>query len=195
MNIKTGISSTLSIVLLISVCTAISYAGVIKAPGFKSYEADTSIGIDFKCPGGMFEDMQSAKDTGLYKIFLPKGETLDSSPMALVVNCQLKSSQVNNLDSFIKFNVDYFKSLYPNMKVSIINLPKDVTAKIDSLNIPYYTILLKSNSDIDISDNLVMFFETEKGLWSITYIAPEKAINEMRNIFLSFIKNIVIARR
>lgn len=165
------------------------YAGVVKAPGFKPYEADTSITIDFKSPEGMFENKQSAKDAGLYKIFLPKDETLDSSPMALTVNCQLKSTQLNNLDNFIKFNVDHFKSLYPNMKVSIINLPKDVTARMDSLNIPYYTLLLKSNSDTDISDNLVMFFETKKGLWSITYIAPEKAINETRNIFLSFIKN------
>ena len=168
------------------------YAGIVKAPGFKPYETDTSITINFESPDGMFEDKQSAKDVGLYKIFLPKGETLDSSPMALTVNCQLKSTQLNNLDSFVKFNVDHFKSLYPNMKVSIINLPKDVTAKMDSLNIPYYTLLLKSNSNTDISDNLVMFFETQKGLWSITYIAPEKAINETRNIFLSFIKNIKI---
>lgn len=181
------------IILLTFVCLLIGatilYAGIVKAPGFKQYEMDSSITINFESPDGMFEDKQSAKDTGLYKIFLPKGETLESSPMALVVNCQLKSTQLNNLDSFIKFNVDYFKSLYPNMKVSIINLPKDVTAKMDSLNIPYYTLLLKSNSDADISDNLVMFFETKKGLWSITYIAPEKAINETRNIFLSFIKN------
>jgi hypothetical protein len=179
--------------LCLSIGTTILYAGIIKAPGFESYEKDASITIDFKCPEGMFEDKESAKDAGLYKIFLPIGETLHSSPMALTVNCQVKSAQYNNLDNFIKFNVDYFKSLYPNMKVSIINLPKDVTSKMDSLNIPYYTILLKSNSNTDISDNLVMFFETKKGLWSITYIAPEKAINEMRNIFLSFIKNIEIA--
>jgi hypothetical protein len=181
------------IILLTFLCLLIGatmlYAGIVKAPGFKPYETDTSIKIEFKIPAGMFEDTQSAKESELYKIFLPQGETLDSSPMALAVNCQLKSRQVSNLDSFIKYNVDHFKALYPNMKVSIINLPKDVTAKIDSLNISYYTLLLKSNSDADISDNLVMFFETKKGLWSITYIAPEKAINEMRNIFLSFIKN------
>lgn len=181
--------------LCLSIGTTILYAGIIKAPGFKPYEKDTSITIDFKCPEGMFEDKESSRDAGLYRIFLPMGETLHSSPMALTVNCQAKSTQYNNLDNFVKVNVDHFKSLYPNMKVSIINLPKDVTAKMDSLNIPYYTILLKSNSDADISDNLVMFFETEKGLWSITYIAPEKTINETRNIFLSFIKNIVIAKR
>lgn len=178
--------------LCLSISTTILYAGIIKAPGFKPYEKDASITIDFKCPEGMFEDKKSAEDTGLYRIFLPMGETLDSSPMALTVNCQAKSTKLNNLDSFVKFNVDYFKSLYPNMKVSIINLPKDVTAQMDSLNIPYYALLLKSNSNTDISDNLVIFLETKKGLWSITYIAPEKAINEMRNIFLSFIKNIEI---
>ncbi len=178
--------------LCLSIGTTILYAGIIKAPGFKLYEKDASITIGFKCPEGMFEDNKSAKEIGLYKIFLPIGETLNSSPMVLTVNCQMKSAQSNNLDSFIKFNVDHFKSLYPNMKVSIINLPKDVTAKMDSLNISYYTLLLKSNSNTDISDNLVMFFETKNGLWSITYIAPEKAINEMRNIFLSFVKNIEI---
>lgn len=185
------IALLMSLYLLIG--TTMLYAGIIKAQGFKPYEEDASISIAFKCPTGMYEDIQSAKNEGLYKIFLPTGETLDRSPMALVVNCQLKSSQSNNLDSFVKFNVDHFKSLYPNMKVSIINLPKDVTAKMDSLNIPYYTLLLKSNSNKDISDNLVMFFETKKGLWSITYIAPEEAINKTRNIFLSFIKNAKIA--
>jgi len=176
--------------VMVMLCDLPAFSKVIKVPGFKAYQNDPSIRIEFETPPGMYEDVESEKMHGFYKIYLPNGENFEDSVMAIVVNCQKKSSKLNTLDIFIRFNVEYFRSIYPETKISILQLPEDVTHKLNTLKIPNYAVFLKSNSEVDISDNAVLFFETNKGLWSISYIAPEEAIKgDMRDIFLSFIKN------
>jgi hypothetical protein len=180
------------ILLILFFCIQGTFSEVLKAPGFLPDYKDSSVKINFTSPIGMKECLDSKKEHGFYKVFLPEGEDIDNTVIVLIVNSQPKTSRVNNLENFVKFNVDYFISHYPKTKISIIKLPEDVTAKLDNLQVPYYTVLLKSNSDKDISDNIAIFFETPRGLWSICYIAPAKDIVETRDIFFYFIKNMNI---
>lgn len=186
-----GLSCVIFLINLLFVTQ--SFCIIAKFPGFASGYKDPSVSINFKTPAGMYEDVESEKKHGFYKIFVIKKYTFENTVMVMAVNCQPKN-RLSNLLEYVKYNTRQYKSLYPEASFGIIKLPKNVTLEFDLLKIPYSTIMFESHSEKHFADSIVMFFETPKGFWSIFYVGPIELLktDEAKKVFMHFIKNIRI---
>ena len=169
---------------------------VILGPGKIAKQEDVSYKFSFADPAGFEEDKLSAENNGLIKIYIPKGKKIEDSVMIITVAFKKKAtSGFKNLDDFIKNDIDSYRALYNESKIDIANLSSDVTDKFQNEHIPFMAVLFKSNSNKTIADAIVLFLETPDGFWSISYTTSQEILYKTRNLFLAFVKSIVLVKR
>lgn len=167
-------------------------------PGFIPNQVDDSVDVNFFTPTGMFEDVEQARKSGVYKMFRSADSRRVNPESVISISFAKKVNSNIDLGDFILVNSRNLKQMFPdqNMTIGIIHLEKKITEKFDFLGIPYQTIAFYIDGGLDRvgHDCAIFFFATPGGFWSINWTAPRKILNNERGrergIFLSMIKYI-----
>ncbi len=167
-------------------------------PGFIPNQTDDSVKVDFFTPDGMFEDVEQARKSGVYKMFRSADSRRVSPESVISISFAKKRNSKLGLNDFIFVNTRNLKQMFPNqnMTIGIIHLEREVTEKFDFLAMPYQTVALYIDDGFNrVGHNCaIFFFETPDGFWSINWTAPRRILNnekgKERGIFLGMIKYI-----
>lgn len=173
------------------------------SPGFAPNQNDNMVKFEFITPTGMVEDSDLARRSGVYRIYKSSDSKLVSPESVVSISFTKNKNKALRLNDFILTNAQNLKQIFPDLEMAIglIHLPKIVTEKFDSMDMPYSTILFnltKGASGIGHSC-AIFFLETPDGFWSINWTAPIKILqNEKgreRSIFLSVIAYTMFSMR
>ncbi len=168
-------------------------------PGFTLNQKDDSMKIEFFIPDGMVEDEDTAKRSGLHKLYRSADNKKVNPESVIAISFLKKKNRGFDLRKFVLTNTLNLIKAFPNQKpvIGLLTLQPDVVKKFEYIGIPYQGISYFIAGTVNHSaiSCAIFYFETPDGFWSINWTAPKRLLEREtreRNIFLGLIKFMMI---